>query len=77
MKILKTHHLKNLSQQHQPSLFDTSLDIFAKLAPSASALGIKITLSPENVVTVNRWHFSRSFDDHSAAFAFLRDMGVA
>lgn len=64
------------SAPRQQGLLYSPHDIVAELEPAAKALGIGITIAPTNEIRISRWHYSRSFQDGTAALQFLQEMGV-
>jgi hypothetical protein len=64
------------STPRQQGLLYSAHDIVAELKPAAKALGIGITIAPTNEIRITRWHYSRSFQDGTAALQFLQEMGV-
>lgn len=64
------------SAPRQQGLLYSPHDIVAELKPAAKTLGISITITPTNDIRISRWHYSRSFQDGTAALRFLQEMGV-
>ena len=76
MKHTAVKSINKESAPRQQGLLYSAHDIVAELKPAAKALGIGITITPTNDIRISRWHYSRSFQDGTAALQFLQEMGV-
>ena len=76
MKYATVKSINKESALRQQGPLYSAHDIVAELKPAAKALGIGITITPTNDIRISRWHYSRSFQDGTAALRFLQEMGV-
>jgi len=73
IKDLTTIQEQALEQQ---GLLNTPSDILANLASNAKGMGIDIRFKGEKSIVINRWQFSREFNNSGEALKFLEEMGV-